>query len=155
MFIFTNKLNETISVRYTEVGIVSVLHIQLSKPNEPCIKVEKLNFLMFHLQSFISIKCLQKFPVVWAAVSPPTNYLLSAYGAKTSKLRRATHPTARPGASRVRCLLSWLPRWTSVTCLGGSNREASSRGTLLRRAEVEQVLTMFSAKPTKSTAELT
>lgn len=29
---------------------------------------------------------------MWAAVSTPTNYLLSTYGAKISKLRRATGP---------------------------------------------------------------
>lgn len=85
-------------------------------------QVEKLNFLTFHLQSFISIKCLGKFPVVWAAVSPPTIFLLSTHGAKTLKLRRATGPlTDSWSVTLVMCLCPSflnarhrLPAWEIV-----------------------------------------
>lgn len=59
---------------------------------------------------------------MWAAVSPPTNYLLSTYGAKTSKLRRATGPLADSwSVTHVMCLCQGflneryhLPVWEVV-----------------------------------------
>lgn len=117
-------------------------------------QVEKLNFLRFHLQSFISIKCLWKFPVVWAAGSPPTNYLLSTYGAKTSKLRRGTGPLADSWSVTHVVFMSRLPKWkTSLTCLGSSCYRKVINKKKFRRKGVEWVFITFSAKPTKSEIE--
>lgn len=98
-------------------------------------QVEKLNFLTFHLQSFISIKCLWKFPVVWA-VSPPTDFLLSTYGAKTSQLRRATGPlTDSWSVTHVMCLCPSflnarhrLPAWEIVAGEQQRNWNSGGRG---------------------------
>lgn len=117
-------------------------------------QVEKLNFLTFHLQSFISIKCLWKLPVMWAAVSPPTNYL-STYGANTLQLRRATgHLADSWSVTHVMCLGQGflnkrhrLPAWETVATWSWVAKTLKFRS---RGGWGEWVFIIFSAKPTTS-----